>query len=112
MSHNNDNPKMLHKVYNFKQINEQFAAYDKVMENCGYHTTRVLRRLKDNPLEFLKKTVKWAIRKIESVGPKLLSTLGLQVSAFSKNTAFETFLIKNGFDLAVKGIRERKNSGL
>jgi FkbM family methyltransferase len=98
-------PPLWHEIYSFEESNNRFKAKEKTI------SSKVLKSIKDNPIAFPQKVAKWALYKVKSTLNKFFSKLPIQILVRPKWTAFESFLINNGFHIAALGIRERKQSG-
>ena len=101
-------PPLWHEMYSFEESNNRFAVVRKKAFRKKTFLYRVLESFKDNPLGFSYKVLKYVILKVKSPMNKVLSVLPIQILIRPKRTAFESFLINNGFHLAALGIRERK----
>ena len=104
-----DLPLLWHETYSFEESNNRFAAGTR----GGSRIQRYLKLLRDQPFSTSLLIVGKILRRIyHRIDHRIQKSLRIKVSVLPKITRFDSFLIKNGFHIAVKRIHERKQGGL
>jgi len=105
-----DIPLLWHEIYSFEESNNRFASVGVVSTKQRY-----LKLLRDKPLKYSLIITGKILRKIYhavlSMIRKSFSICRIKLSVLPKRTRFDSFLLKNGFHIAVQRIHERRQRG-
>ncbi len=105
---NTDMPPLWHEKISFDESNSRFIVYKERKEEFSLKWNILL--LKEQPLKYLPIFIKKVFSKMFKIFKKIFLRIPVKINFSSKLSSFESFLIRNSFNLAAYKIHLRRSA--
>jgi len=105
---NTDMPPLWHETISFEKSNSRFIVYEERKEKSSLKWNILL--LKEQPLKYFPILIRKVFSKMFQIFKKIFLRIPVKINFSPRLSPFDSFLIRNGFDLAVSKIHHRRSA--